>query len=448
MGVSMSRQVFSAARRLEGELEPPGDKSISHRALIIAAIGTGPCAVTNVSPAEDVTRTVRALTALGAALTTANLPVESYEPLTRTTDSQILVDGRGFEGLRAPKSTLGCGNSGTTMRLLLGVLAGRPFEAALDGDESLRRRPMKRVVEPLRRMGASIDGPAGGDRPPLSIRGGELVGIDVVLEVASAQVKTAIALAGLQAQGPTSIREPIPSRDHTERMLEHFGVPIGWSRSHLVVKSTQIQNVSALRIPGDLSSAAFLLVAAAIRPGSRIRVRSVGTNPTRSGILELLERFGAQISITEHGEESGEPRATVEIAAADRRALAVGPEMIPRTVDELPLVAVLGAVAEGETVVSGASELRVKESDRIAALTAGLGAMGAHIEALPDGFRILGGRPLHGAEVDAAGDHRIAMALAVAALAAEGHTSITGWESVAVSYPGFETDLASLVVPA
>lgn len=294
-------------------------------------------------------------------------------------------------------------------------------------------------------MGAGIEGPGGGDRLPLVIRGGPLTGIEHRLAVASAQVKTALILAGLQAAGETRISEPHPSRDHTERLLAHLGVQIDRDINQLVVRSTNIRNVSSLSIPGDLSSAAFLLVAGSLLPGSEVRVEEVGLNPTRTGILDVLRSFGADVRVADARESCGEPRGTVVVRAGDRRPLTLGAEDVPRTLDELPLVAVLGALAEGETVIHGAAELRVKESDRISAIARGLAAMGARIDALPDGLAVHGPCRLRGASVDAGGDHRIAMALAVAALAAEGETSIEGWESVAVSYPEFERDLEALL---
>ena len=306
---------------------------------------------------------------------------------------------------------------------------------------------MLRVVEPLRRMGAEIAGEGGGAYLPLRIQGGSLVGIDHLSPVASAQIKTCVMLAGLQASGTTSVGEPGPSRDHTERLLEYLGVPIERSPNRVVVKSTNIQNASSLSVPGDLSSAAFLLVGAAILPGSEVTIEGVGLNSTRTGILDVLERFGAEVAVADREEVCGEPRGTVTVRAADRRPITIGGSEVVRTVDELPLAAVLGAFAEGDTVIGDAAELRVKESDRIATIASGLRAMGVAVETTPDGLVVRGTGRVAGAEVDAAGDHRIAMALAVAALGAEGPTHISGWESVAVSYPGFLEDLRVLIEP-
>jgi len=302
---------------------------------------------------------------------------------------------------------------------------------------------MGRVIEPLHRMGATIDAEDG--RLPMTIRGTDLTGVEYRSSVASAQVKTAVLLAGLQASGKTAFEEPSRSRDHTERLLEYLGVPIERSIDRLIVKSTDIRNASSLSVPGDLSSAAFLLVAAAILPGSEVTVRDVGLNPTRTGILDVLRRFGADVAISRQRDECGEPRGDVTVRAADRRPVEIAGADIVRTIDELPLVAVLGAFGEGETVIRDAAELRVKESDRIATLAAGLRAMGVEVRVFDDGMAVAGPAKLQGAGVESAGDHRIAMALAVAGLAAEAPTEVSGWESVAVSYPEFGRDLDSLV---
>ncbi|TMK16836.1 MAG: 3-phosphoshikimate 1-carboxyvinyltransferase [Actinobacteria bacterium] len=420
----MSRQIITATRRLYGELRVPGDKSISHRAVLISALGEGPTFISGLSDAEDVQATVRALRALGVVISNDNSQVEIQEQSSRESDLHILVDGRGWAGLRPAPGSISCQNSGTTARTLMGALAGRPFLSAFEGDDSLSRRPMKRVIDPLVEMGAAIEATDG--RLPLTLRGGDLHGIDFRSPVASAQVKSAVLLAGLQASGET---------------LEYLSVPIERSTDRLIVKLTNIRNASSLSVPGDLSSAAFLLVGTAILPGSEVRIVDVGLNPTRTGILDVLRAFGADVEIERLREESGEPVGTVTVRAGDRRPLHIEGDAIVRTVDELPLVAVLGAVAEGETVIRNAAELRVKESDRIAAMAEGLGTMGVRIEVTDDGMMIRGGRPLRGASVGSRGDHRVAMALAVAGLAAEGETPIDGWEAVGVSYPRFLEDL-------
>lgn len=443
----MSGQVIRPTARISGSIRVPGDKSISHRALIVAAIGEGPCSIAGLSPAADVASTRACLSQLGVAISETQPQPEHQDRGTSDSEWEILVDGRGVSALSEPDETLDCGNSGTTIRCLAGVAARCRFATTFDGDESLRRRPMERVAAPLREMGAEIFTTEG--RPPLTISGGALQGIDYAMPVASGQIKTAIVLAALGADGETVIRDPGASRDHTERLLECLGVPIQRSTSQLIVKSTRIQNALSLQIPGDLSSAAFLLVAAAILPSSDLSIEDVGVNPTRIGILDILKRYGADVSVEDVREICGEPRATVRIRAGDRRPVEVGPDEVPAAIDELPLVAVLGAFAEGETTLHGAAELRVKESDRIAAVAAGLSALGVDIATRPDGFTVRGGRPLRGGVVvDSAGDHRIAMAMAVALLAAGEPGAVDGWEAVGVSYPEFERDLAAVTVPA
>ncbi|HVL89829.1 MAG TPA: 3-phosphoshikimate 1-carboxyvinyltransferase [Actinomycetota bacterium] len=433
------------AERVEGDLAVPGDKSISHRALMIAAAGHGDCTLIGLSSAHDVASTLGAIRHLADVLG-PDLPSLEVEGLAHSGSHwEIMVRGRGIEAWRNPGRTLDCGNSGTTMRSLLGLLAACNFQATLDGDDSLRRRPMERVAAPLRRMGASITTGAAG-RPPVVIRGSVLTGIDHELPVASAQVKTALLFAGLHAEGETTVRGGGASRDHTERMLRHLGVDITGSPNHLVVKSTQIQNAESLNIPGDLSSGAFLLVAAAIRPGSDLRVRNVGLNPTRTGILEVLRSYGADVRIEDEAEVCGEPRGTVRIISGDRRPLHIDAHHVPALIDELPLVAILGAFAEGPTVIEGAAELRVKESDRIAATAAGLEALGVRVETAPDGLTVTGDGRAAGGVVDSAGDHRIAMAFSAAAIGADEPVTIRHWEAVDISYPSFGADLDSIAV--
>ena len=439
----MSRQVIRPAKRLLGEILVPGDKSISHRALLVAGVGEGLCSISGLSSSEDVAATTAALASLGVVISNHNPEVERRKQSTRGLDSQILVEGTGWQGLRESARSIFCQNSGTTARTLAGVLAGRPFATTLEGDHSLSSRPMRRVIDPLTKMGASIK--ATDDRLPMTIVGGGLQGIDFESPVASAQVKTAVLLAGLQASGTTSVGEPTLSRDHTERLLEYLGVFIEKTPDRLIVKSTNIRNASSLNVPGDLSSAAFLLVAAALLPGSDVTIRSLGLNPTRSGILDVLRAFGAEVAVSEERVACGEPVGTVTVRSGDRKPLYVGGELVPRTIDELPLVAVLGAFGEGTTRIADAAELRVKESDRIAAMAEGLAALGATVDTAPDGMTIRGGSGLRGGDVSSRGDHRIAMALAVAGSAAQGDTAIEGWEAVGVSYPEFLRDLKLLI---
>jgi len=401
--------------------------------------------ITGLSPAGDVSSSRAAVEALGVEILNSHVRVESLKPSTKRLGFQVLLNSPGGARWKAPNDSIDVGNSGTTIRLLLGALAGSSANAELTGDASIRRRPMGRVVKPLQEMGAAITGRDGGEHAPLHVTGGQLVGRAHWLPVASAQVKSALLLAGLFAEGETSVEEPAPSRDHTERLLRYLGVRIVSSGNRHSVKSTNIQNAS-LTIPGDISSAAFLLVAAALLPGSDLVIDKVGVNGTRTGILKILRLFGADVEVTDVQEESGEPVGTIRIRAGDRRPLEVTGDLVVTSLDELPLIAVLGAAAEGTTTVGDAAELRVKESDRIAAILTGLQRMGAAIQGTPDGFVVKGPTPLRGAVVDAAGDHRIAMALAVAALTAEGETTINGWDSVGISYPGFEQDLEQLVV--
>ena len=443
----MKRQiVISPCRRVEGSIQVPGDKSISHRALLVGAMGEGSMEIHGLSPAADVATSRAAIESLGVETLDSNVSIESSGSSSSPLDSQILLNGAGVAAWRSPDRLIDVGNSGTTIRVLLGPLAGSSVSATVTGDASIQSRPMKRVVTPLREMGASISGRDDGGHAPLEVAGRKLVGVSHTLPVASAQVKSALLLAGLLAEGETSVEEPADSRDHTERLLKYLGVPIASSGKRLIVKSTNIQNAK-VTVPGDLSSAAFFLVAAALLPGSDVEITGVGVNPARTGVLEILRNFGARVDIADVVDESGEPRGTVRIRHGDRRPLDIAGRIVVAALDELPLIALLGTAADGETIVHDAAELRVKESDRIATIVDGLSRLGADITASPDGFIVRGPTQLRGAAVDSAGDHRIAMTLAVAALTAEGQTAISGWDSVAVSYPGFEQDLRRLVVP-
>lgn len=408
--------IVRRARRFAGEVPLPGDKSLSHRALIFGALSEAPLAIENLAAGEDVQATARCLRALGAKIET----------------SGGLVRVRGPARLRAPDAVLDCGNSGTTMRLLAGVIAGAGIAATLDGDESLRRRPMGRVIAPLRQMGARCEGRQAGDEiyAPLVFRPGPpLRGGRYEIPVASAQVKSAILLAGRLAGVEVEVREPRLSRDHTERMLAAF----------------EKSPPARLRIPADPSSAAFLAAAAALIPGAALRLPGVNTNPTRTGWLHALRAMGAAIEARAPGEAAGEPTATLHARHAPRlRGVRIGPAQVPALIDELPILAVVATQAEGVTEIRGAAELRVKESDRIAAMTEGLSRMGARVEALGDGLRIHGPTPLRGARVRAASDHRVAMSLAVAGLVAEGETAIEGGAWAAVSFPAFFRTLADL----
>ncbi|MBC7186061.1 MAG: 3-phosphoshikimate 1-carboxyvinyltransferase [Calditrichaeota bacterium] len=406
---------------LRGTVRVQGDKSISHRALICGAIAEGRTRIRNLCPGKDVQSTMSCLQALGVPI--------------RVRGSEAIVDGVGLRGLRPPSAVLDAGNSGTTMRLLAGVLAGQRFAASITGDESLRRRPMARVIEPLSMMGARIESTPGGFAP-LHIRGNRLKAISYAMPVASAQVKSAVLLAGLFAEGKTEVMEPAPTRDHTERMLPHFGVPISVDGRAVAVWGPARLQAASVEVPGDISSAAFFLAAAAVVEGSSLRVEGVGINPTRSGVLEVLRDMGARLALEEKA-ESWEPVADVLVEAGPLQAVEIEGALVPRLIDELPVLAVVATQAEGVTHIRGARELRVKESDRIRAVAANLRAMGAEVEELEDGLVIPGPQKLKGAVVDSFGDHRIAMSFAVAGLLADGPTVIRQAECVDISFPGF-----------
>jgi len=429
----MNRTV-RAARRLRGTIEPPGDKSISHRAAILNAVAQGEAAVENFQTGADCLATIRCLRALG-------VHIESPAP------GALRVQGVGRSGLREATAVLNAANSGTTLRLLAGLLAAQPFFSVLTGDASLRSRPMGRIAEPLRAMGARIQGRAGGTRPPLAIEGGRLRGIRYRLPVASAQVKSALTLAGLYAEGETVLEEPAPSRDHTERMLRAMGAAIVAGEGGPAGVRLQVSPLKAelaplsLRVPGDISAAAFWMVAAAAHPDAELRLTGVGVNPSRSGIIDALRAMGARIAVEEERTWGCEPVADIIVRSSRLRGTVVEGALIPRLIDEVPALAVAACLAEGETVVRDAGELRVKESDRIRATVGELQRLGARIQELPDGMVIRGVGSLRGAACGSHGDHRLAMALAVAGLLAAGETTIRGAEAVVVSYPGFWNDL-------
>jgi len=410
------------ARRLEGEVRLPGDKSISHRALMLGAIASGISTVRGLSTGADVASTAACLRALG-------VEIDGDE-----------VRGAGMNGLRGAAEPLDCGNSGTTMRLLAGLLAGREFASELSGDESLSRRPMDRVVEPLTRMGARASW------PPLRVGGGgPLEGIVYEAPVASAQVKSAILLAGLYASGTTEVVEPVPTRDHTERMLRAMGADVESSPGRSAVSRARRLEPIEIDVPGDLSAASFWLVAGGLVPGSRLRMTGVGLNPTRTAFLELLRRAGFAISVAAEGEMGGEPVGTIEVGgASELRPITVEGDAAAAMIDELPVLAVAATQLPGTSRISGARELRFKESDRITAMAESLSAMGADILATDDGWIIKGPRYLEGARVHSHADHRIAMAMAVAGMIADGDTDVEGADCVEISYPGFFEQLESL----
>jgi 3-phosphoshikimate 1-carboxyvinyltransferase len=417
------KRIEPAKRPLEGEIKVPGDKSIGHRAVIFASIARGRSRLFNLSGGEDNQRTVQAFKDMGIEV--------------RSEGESLLVEGRGGQGLSEPRGTIDCGNSGTTMRLLCGLLAGQPFASRLDGDSSLRRRPMQRVIEPLSRMGAEISSQGGTGLAPLEIRGGKLKAIKYKMPVASAQVKSAILLAGLQAEGITILEEPQSSRDHTELMIKGFGGDVKIDCRSVSVAGGQQLGGLEVRIPGDISSAAFFLAAAATVPGSEILVRDVGVNPTRDGVIEILRRMGAKIQLLNERIETGEPVADIRVTGSRLTGVDIGPEMAARTIDEYPVLAVAAALAEGVTRISGVKELRFKESDRIASMTEGLRRLGAAVEEREDGMTIRGGQALEAASVKTYGDHRVAMALAIAGLSARGGIQLDDAKCVDISFPTF-----------
>jgi 3-phosphoshikimate 1-carboxyvinyltransferase len=434
-------RVRGAARALSGEATVPGDKSIGHRAVIFAALCDGRVEVRGLSGGEDNRRTVAALAALGVSL------VESGA-------HALTVDGVGLDGLRAPSGELDCGNSGTSIRLLSGLLGGRPFVSRLVGDPYLSARPMKRVAEPLRRMGARVDGMPGKKPgeiyPPLTVGGvaGRLHGASWESPVASAQVKSAVLLAALSADGATTFVEPSRSRDHSERMLAHLGAPLTVDGLAVTIDATgwdRRLRAQAIDVPGDLSSAAFLLGAATLAPGSEVTVRGVGVNPTRTGFVDALRAMGGHVELSAVREQAGELVADVSCRAARLTGIEIAGELTVRAIDELPLIAALAAHAEGATVIRDAAELRVKESDRIAATAEMLRALGVAVEEHADGLTVHGGGVRAGV-IDSRGDHRIAMAGAVCALRADGETTIDDVANIATSFPGFAATLARLGV--
>ena len=419
---------------VRGSLRVPGDKSISHRYAILAALAGGRSSIHHYAPGADCTTTLTCLRSLGAV-------IESQAESHETSGRVITIDGTGPTGLHSVMHPLDAGNSGTTMRLLAGIFAAHPFDTTIIGDASLSRRPMRRIVEPLERMGAHVQTRDGC--PPLIIRGTALRGLDYEPPVASAQVKSAVLLAGLYARGETWVREQVQTRDHTERALPVFGVHIHRQGMAVGLSGGQELSATTLTVPGDFSSAAFWFVAAAALPGSTIEIGHVGLNPTRTRLLDILAAAGASVSIESEATTSSEPYGTVTVAHRDLRPIAVTEKDVPSLIDELPALAALGTAGRGFHL-SGASELRAKESDRIAVLVSGLRQMGARVDEHPDGFEIYDGSSLSGGMVDASGDHRMAMAFAIAALSATGTTVITGPEVVDVSYPGFFDTLNSL----
>jgi 3-phosphoshikimate 1-carboxyvinyltransferase len=423
---------------LRGTLRVPGDKSISHRALMLGALATGETTIQGLLLGEDPRSTAACFRALGAEISALNT-------------ERVVVQGIGLGNLQEPLEVLNAGNSGTTLRLMLGILASHPDRFfTVTGDASLRSRPMDRVVKPLQQMGAQVWGRRGGSLAPLAIQGQQLQPLHYHSPIASAQVKSCVLLAGLMAAGETTVTEPALSRDHTERMLRAFGAQVtvdSETHSATVVGPAQLQGQS-VTVPGDISSAAFWLVAGAIVPDSELLIQNVGVNPTRTGVLEVLEQMGAEITQENPQLVAGEPVADLRVRSSRLQACEISGDLIPRLIDEIPILAVAAAFANGTTVIRDAAELRVKESDRIAAMATQLNRMGAQVTELPDGLEIIGGASLRGTEVDSFQDHRIAMSLAIAALNASGSTHILNGESAAISYPDFVPTLQQVIQPS
>ena len=423
------RRVVRAAR-FQGRPLIPGDKSISHRGLIFGALAEGSTDVLDILESEDVQSTARCLRALGARITKEG--------------NTTRVDGIGSRAFQSPQEVLDCGNSGTTIRLLMGVLAGQKgVTATLTGDASLVKRPMKRVAQPLRKMGAQFE-LTREDLAPITVTGAALHGVELEMTIASAQIKTAIILAALSAEGTTTLTGEIHSRDHTERLLKHFGVKMQAEKDRIVVPGAQKLRAVRVQVPGDPSTAAFWMAAACLIPGAHLELNNISLNPTRIGFLRVLQRMGAEITIETLIEEP-EPVGRITVRSGDLKGIRVSAEEVPTLIDELPLLAVVATQARGVTEVEGAEELRVKESDRLEAVAVNLRAMGAQIEVRHDGFLIEGPQNLHGAKIQTFHDHRIAMAFSIAGMLSDGATTIESSECVSVSYPGFFQDLEEMI---
>ena len=417
--------------QLQGDITLPGDKSISHRAIIFSCLSSGRCRISNICSGEDASRTLEIFRQMGIAA-------------EQTGPYDYVIYGMGLQGLSEPATVLYTGNSGTTTRLMAGLLSAQRFFTVLSGDVSLNSRPMKRVVDPLRRMGATIYGRSNGNFAPLAITGSRLEGIDYSLPVASAQIKSCLMLAGLYAHGMTNIIEPALSRDHTERMLEHLGVPVARQASSVSINAAIEIRPENYEIPGDISSAAFYIVAALIVPGSEIRLRGIGVNPTRTGCIDILKNMGARIELENLRYMCGEPVADIIVRSSRLKATAIGGDLIPRAIDEIPVLCIAAACAEGTTVISDAAELRVKESDRIATMCSELKKRGVSADEQKDGMIITGSESLSGGVCQSHGDHRIAMSFAIAGLIAKNELAVEDCDCINTSFPEFMIKLEEL----
>ena len=420
---------FTRSNGLHGEVTIPGDKSISHRSVMFGSIAKGETEITNFLQGADCLSTISCFRAMGIEI--------------ENDGNRVLVHGKGLHGLSKPENVLDCGNSGTTTRLISGILSAQNFDVTLTGDASIQKRPMKRIMDPLSLMGADIRSIHGNGCAPLAISGRPLHGIHYQSPVASAQVKSAILLAGLYADGETRVTEPYVSRNHSELMLSHFGADVHTEDTTAVIRPVKELYGQKIEVPGDISSAAFFLSAGLLIPNSEILIKNVGTNPTRDGILRICKDMGADITLLNE-KTSGEPTADLLVRSSRLHGTVIGGSVIPTLIDELPMIAAMACFADGETIIKDASELKVKESNRIAVMVENLSAMGADVEETEDGMIIRGGKPLHGAVIDSHLDHRIAMTFAITGCMAEGETEILGAECVNISYPGFYDDLKRL----
>lgn len=421
---------FTKASPLKGEITIPGDKSISHRSVMFGSIAKGTTEISHFLSGADCLSTISCFQSMGVSIDIKG--------------DSVIVDGKGLRGLKKPVDTLDCGNSGTTTRLISGILAAQNFDVTLTGDDSIQKRPMKRIMEPLSLMGAQITSIKDNGCAPLSISGKKLHGIHYTSQVASAQIKSSILLAGLYAEGETKVTEPYISRNHSEIMLKYFGADVKTEGTTACIAPPKELYGNKIKVPGDISSAAFFIAAGLMIPGSEILIRNTGINPTRDGILSVCRDMGANITLLNENTDSGEPTADILVKYSSLHGTTIEGSIIPRLIDELPMIAAMACFAEGETVIKDAAELKVKESNRIEVMVQNLTAMGADVTETEDGMIIRGGRPLHGVVIDSKLDHRIAMTFAVTGLCAEGETEILGSDCVNISYPGFYKDLEKL----
>lgn len=422
---------FTKVCRLRGEVTIPGDKSVSHRSVMFGSIAKGTTEIHHYLQGADCLSTIACFQKMGVAI--------------ENRGNVVYVHGNGLRGLKKPDSILDCGNSGTTTRLISGILAPQSFDVVLTGDESIQKRPMKRIIEPLSMMGADITSLNGNGCAPLQITGRPLNGIHYTSAIPSAQVKSAILLAGLYADGETSVTEPSVSRNHTELMLRYFGADVRTEGATAVIKPATELNGNLIHVPGDISSAAYFIAAGLMVPDSEILIKQVGVNPTRDGILHVCRDMGADITLMNEENASGEPTADLLVRTSRLHGTVIGGALIPTLIDELPMIAAMACLAGGDTVIRDAGELKVKESNRLEVMVRSLTAMGADVEETADGMIIHGGRPLHGTVIDSHADHRIAMTFAITGLCADGETQLLGAECVNISYPGFYEDLKKLL---